>query len=56
MKREAVKLAEKIQERTNKLKTIEVQPILQSSQLSKANKRIKKQMEDLNRRIRRVRG
>ena len=56
MKREAVKLAEKIQERTNKLKTIEVQLILQSSQLSKANKTIKKKIEDLNRRIRRVRG
>ena len=58
MKREAAKISEKIQERTNELKTIEVKPmsqtILQTSQLSKANKRLKKKIEDLNRKIRRV--
>ena len=56
MKREAAKISEKIQERTNKLKTIEVKLILQTSQLSKANKRLKKKIEDLNRKIRRVKG
>ena len=53
MKREAAKITEKIQERTNELKTIEVEPILQTSQLSKANKRLKKKIEHLNRKIRR---
>ena len=56
MKQEATKLSEKIQEQTNKFKTIEVQPMLQTSQLSKENKRLKKKIEDLNRKIRRVKG
>ena len=56
MKREASKLTEKIQERTNKLKTIEVEPILQTSQLSKANKSLKKKIEDINKKIRRAKG
>ena len=56
MKREAAKISEKIQERTNELRAIEVKPILQTSQLSKANKRLKKKIEDLNRKIRRVKG
>ena len=42
MKREATKIAEKIKEQTDKLRTIEVHPIQQSSQSSKMNKRIKK--------------
>ena len=56
MKREAAKISEKIQEQTNKLKTIEVKPILRSPQLSKVNKKLKKKIEDLNRKIRRVKG
>ena len=56
MKQEATKIAEKMKESTNKLRKIEAHPILQSSQLSKVNKMIKKKIEDLNRRIRRVRG
>ena len=56
MKREAAKISEKIQERTNELKTIEVKPILQTSQLSKANKKSKKKIEELNRKIRRAKG
>ena len=35
---------------------IEVEPILQTSQLSKENKRLKKKIEDLNRKIRRAKG
>ena len=53
MKREASKIAERIKEQTDKLETIETQPIQQSS---KTNKRIKKKIEDLNRKIRRVKG
>ena len=53
MKREATKIAERIKEQTDKLKTIETQPIQQSS---KTKKRIKKKIEDLNRKIRRVKG
>ena len=53
MKREATKLAERIREQTDKLRTIETQPMQQSS---KTNKRIKKKIEDLNRKIRRVKG
>ena len=53
MKREATKIAERIREQTDKLKTIETQSIQRSS---KTNKRIKKKIEDLNRKIRRVRG
>ena len=56
MKREATKIAKKIKEQTDKLMTIEVHPIQQSSQSSKMNKRIKKKIEDLNRKIRRVKG
>ena len=56
MKREAAKISEKIQERNKELKMIEVEPILQTSQLSKANKRLKKKIEDLNRKIRRAKG
>ena len=56
MKREATKISEKIQERTKELKAIEVEPILQTSQLSKENKRLKKKIEDLNRKIRRAKG
>ena len=56
MKREATKIAEKIKEQTDKLRTMEVHPIQQSSQSSKMNKRIKKKIEDLNRKIRRVKG
>ena len=53
MKREATKLAERIREQTGKLRTIETQPMQQSS---KTNKRIKKKIEDLNGKIRRVIG
>ena len=53
MKREATKITERIREQTDKLRTIETQPIQRSS---KTNKRIKKKIEDLNRKIRRVRG
>ena len=53
MKREATKIAETIREQTDKLKTIETQPIQRSS---KRNKRIKKKIEDLNRKIRRAKG
>ena len=56
MKREATKINEKIQERTKELKTIEVNPIVRTSQTAKANKRLKKKIEDLNRKIRRVKG
>ena len=56
MKREATKINEKIQERTKELKTIEVNPIVRMLQQSKDNKRIKKKIEDLNRKIRRVKG
>ena len=49
MKREATKIAETIKEQTEKLRTIETQPIQRSS---KTNKRIKKKIEDLNRKIR----
>ena len=56
MKREATKIAENMKETTNKLRKIESHPIQQSSQLYKVNKRIKKKIEDLNRKIRRVKG
>ena len=56
MKREATKINERMQERTKELKTIEVNPIVRTSQQSKENKRIKKKIEDLNRKIRRVKG
>ena len=41
MKREATKIAEKIREQTNKLRTIEANPIQQTSQLLKMNKKNK---------------
>ena len=60
MKREVAIIAEKIQERTNQLNTIEIDPMLQTivrtSQLSKANKKLKKKIEDINRKIRRAKG
>ena len=60
MKREATKINERIEEKAKELKTIEVNPTLQTiaktSQQSKENKRIKKKIEDLNRKIRRVKG
>ena len=56
MKREATKINERIEEKTKELKTIEVNPMIKTSQQSKENKRIKKKIEDLNRKIRRVKG
>ena len=56
MKREATKITERIREQTDKLRTIEANPIQQSSQPLKMNKRIKKKIEDLNRKIRRAKG
>ena len=49
MKREATKITERIREQTDKLRTIDANPIQQSSQPLKMNKRIKKKIEDLNR-------
>ena len=58
MKREANKLNDLIKERTKELEKIEsnpkIQAIFKTSQQSKENKRIKKKIEDLNRKIRRV--
>ena len=56
MKREAAKISEKIQELTNELRAIEVEPIIQTSQLSKANKKLNKKMEELSKKIRRAKG
>ena len=60
MKREANKLNELIKERTKELEKIEMNPNTQEmfkiTQQSKENKRIKKKIEDLNRKIRRVKG
>ena len=56
MKREATKITERIREQTDKLRTIEANPIQQSSQPLKMNKKIKKKIEDLNRKIRRAKG
>ena len=58
--REAAKINEKIEERTKELKMIEESPmsqaIVRTSQQSKENRRIKRKIEDLNRKIRRVKG
>ena len=60
MKREANKLNEPIMERTKELEKIEMNPNTQEmfkiTQQSKENKRIQKKIEDLNRKIRRVKG
>ena len=53
MKREATKIAEKIKEQTEKLESLQLQPIQQAP---KTNKRIKKKIEDINRKIRRAKG
>ena len=51
MKREATKKAEKIKEQTEKLESLQSQPIQQAP---KKNKRIKKKIEDINRKVRRA--
>ena len=60
MKREAAKINEKIEERTKELKSIEGNPISQeivkTSQQSKENRRIKRKIEEINRKIRRAKG
>ena len=60
MKREATKLNERIQEKTKELKSIEANPmsktIVKTSQQSKDNRRIKRKIEDINRKIRRAKG
>ena len=60
MKREANKLNELIKEQTKELEKIESNPKIQTmfktSQQSKESKRIKKKIEDINRKIRRVKG
>ena len=60
MKREAAKLNEQIEEKTKELRSIEtssnVQTMFKTSQQSKESKRIKKKIEDLNRKIRRAKG
>ena len=66
MKREATKINERIEEKTKELKTIkektkelktiEVNQTARTSQQSKENKRIRKKIEDINRKIRRAKG
>ena len=60
MKREANKLKESIKERMKELEKIEMNPNIQemfkTTQQSEENKRIKKKIEDLNRKIRRIKG
>ena len=60
MKREAYRLNELIKERTKELEKIEsnpnIQTMLKTSKQSKETKRIKKKIEDINRKIRRVKG
>ena len=53
MKREATKTAEKIKERVERLESLQLHPIQQAP---KTNKRIKKKIEDINRKIRRAKG
>ena len=53
MKREATKIAEKIKERVERLESLQLHPIQQAP---KTNKRIKKKIEDINRKIRRAKG
>ena len=56
MRPKVAKISEEIQKRTNELKTIEVEPILQTSQLSIENIKLRKKTEEINRKIRRVKG
>ena len=60
MKREVNKLNELIKEQMKELEKIETSPNIQemfkTMQQSKENKRIKKKIEDLNRKIRRIKG
>ena len=60
MKREANKLNELIKERMKELEKIETNPNIQemfkTTQQSKENKRVKKKIEAINRKIRRVKG
>ena len=53
MKRETTKIAEKIKERVERLESLQLHPIQQPP---KTNKRIKKKIEDINRKIRRAKG
>ena len=53
MKREATKIAEKIKERVERLESLQLRPIQRAP---KTNKRIKKKIEDINRKIRRAKG
>ena len=60
MKREVSKLNETIKERMKELEKIEtstkIQEMFKTTQQSKENKRIKKKIEDLNKKIRRIKG
>ena len=60
MKREVNKLNESIRERMKELEKIEtnakIQEMFKTTQQSKENRRIKKKIEDLNRKIRKVKG
>ena len=60
MKREVNKLNESIRERMKELEKIEtnakIQEMFKATQQSKENRRIKKKIEDLNRKIRKVKG
>ena len=60
MKREAYRLNELIKERTKELEKIEsnpnIQTMLKTSQQSTETKRIKKKIEDINKKIRRIKG
>ena len=56
MKREAGKLNEQIQEKTKELKSIEENLIVRTSQQSKENRRIKRKIEGITRKIRRAKG
>ena len=53
MKQEATKMAGKIKERVERLESLQLHPIQQAP---KMNKRIKKKIEDINRKIRRAKG
>ena len=57
MKQDATKISEKIKERTEKLELLQLQLQLQPiQQAPKTNKRRKKKIKDLNRKIRRAKG
>ena len=60
IKRDATKLSEKVQKLMNELKNIEENPmsqtIVRTSQQSKENGRIKRKIEDINRKLRRAKG